>query len=432
MKDSPPDHEGSPERCDVVIVGAGAAGLMAGIHAARVLGDSGRVIGLDGARRIGMKILVAGGGRCNVTHHQVRPEDYAGSSQPAIRKVLGRFPVKRTVEFFEELGVELKQESTGKLFPVTDRAKTVLGALLDAWRDAGAELRFPRRVESIDFLSPGFHIRGEGTDLIADRVILTPGGKALPKSGSDGSGYQLARSLGHTITDAVHPALVPLVLRGGSELRDLSGIAAEVGMEVRDGRGRRIAGYAAPLLCTHFGVSGPVVLDASRHLLAARLAGDAEAHVIVDWLPDDDRAAFEATLLGSKGGQTIAGLLRGKLPERMVLTLSMVAGLQASDRVRGLSREARGRLLTTLFEHRIPVEGDRGYTHAEATAGGVPLSEVRLDTMESRKIPGLHLAGEILDVDGRVGGFNFQWAWASGHLAGTAAAKAGTPQSPKA
>ena len=407
----------------MVVVGAGAAGLMAGIHAARALGSNGRVIGLDGARRIGMKILVAGGGRCNVTHHEVRPEDYAGSSQPAIRKVLGRFPVKRTIEFFEELGVELKRESTGKLFPVTDRAKTVLGALLDAWRDAGAELRFPRRIESIEFLSPGFRVRGEQTDLIADRVILATGGKALPKSGSDGAGYQLARGLGHTITDAVHPSLVPLVLRDGSALRELSGVASEARLEVRDGRGRRIASYTAPLLCTHFGVSGPVVLDASRHLLAARLAGDAEAHVVLDWLPEEDRAGFEASLLGAAGGQTIAGVLRGRLPERLVTTLTAVAGLQGSDRVRGLSRESRNRLLEALFDHRILVDGDRGYTHAEATAGGVPLSEVRLDSMESRRTPGLHLAGEILDVDGRVGGFNFQWAWASGHLAGIAAAR---------
>ena len=427
---TPPDHDGASERCDVVVVGAGAAGLMAGIHSARKLGGSGRVVGLDGARRVGMKILVAGGGRCNVTHHAVRPEDYAGSTRPAIRKVLGRFPVERTVEFFKELGVELKRESTGKLFPVTDRAKTVLNALLDAWRDAGADLRFPRRVESIESLAPGFRIRGEGTDLIADRVILTTGGRALPKSGSDGAGYELARGLGHTITDAVHPSLVPLVLRDGSELRELSGVASEVRLEIRDGRGRRIVDYTAPLLCTHFGVSGPAVLDASRHLLAARLAGDAEAHAIVDWLPGEDRAAFEGAMLGSSGGQTIAGLLRGTLPERLVATLSMVAGLEASDRVRGLSRSSRGRLLDTLFAHRIIVDGDRGYTHAEATAGGVPLSEVRLDSMESRTTPGLHLAGEILDVDGRVGGFNFQWAWASGQVAGTSAARALAAASP--
>ena len=413
-----------PERCDVAVVGAGAAGLMAGIHAARTLGDSGDVVGLDGARRIGMKILVAGGGRCNVTHHEVRPEDYAGSSQPAIRKVLGRFSVQRTIEFFEDLGVELKREPTGKLFPVTDRAKTVLGALLDAWRHAGADLRFPRRVESIEPLSPGFRVRGEGTDLVADRVILTTGGKALPKSGSDGAGYDLARALGHSVTHHVHPALVPLVLREGSELRDLSGVASEARLEVRDGRGRRLATYTAPLLCTHFGISGPVVLDASRHLLSARLAGDAEAHMVLDWLPRENRGSFEADLLGAAGGQTIAGVLRGRLPERLASTLSLVAGLQGSDRVRGLSRASRNRLLAALFEHRIQVDGDRGYSHAEATAGGVPLSEVRLDTMESRPTPGLHLAGEILDVDGRVGGFNFQWAWASGQVAGLAAAKA--------
>lgn len=425
-------HDAGPDRCDVVVVGTGAAGLMAGIHAARRLPGGGRVVGLDGARRIGMKILVAGGGRCNVTHHAVRPEDYAGSSRPAIRKVLGRFSVERTIEFFAELGVELKREPTGKLFPVTNRAKTVLEALLGAWDDAGADLRFPRRIESIEPLDGGFRVRGERTDLFAGRVILATGGKALPKSGSDGAGYELARSLGHTITDALHPALVPLLLEDRSELRGISGIATEARLEIRDGRGKPIASYTAPILCTHFGVSGPVVLDASRHLLAARHAGDAEACAVVDWLPNRDRAGFERELLGSKGAQTIAGLLRGVLPERMVATLADIAGLAPSDRARGLSREQRGRLLTTIFEQRLGVVGDRGYTHAEATAGGVPLSEVRLDSMESRITPGLHLIGEILDVDGRVGGFNFQWAWASGHVAGVAASKTVDAESPKA
>ncbi|MCP4836585.1 MAG: aminoacetone oxidase family FAD-binding enzyme [Phycisphaera sp.] len=423
MNHSAGEH-GDADRCDIAIVGAGAAGLMAGVHAARALPGGGRVVGLDGARRIGAKILVAGGGRCNVTHHEVRPEDYAGSSRPAIRKVLGRFSVPRTIEFFSELGVELKRESTGKLFPVTNKAATVLTSLLDAWRDAEAELRFPRRVASIEPLSPGFRIRGEDIDLFADRVILATGGRALPKSGSDGAGYAIARKLGHTITDAVHPALVPLLLEDRSRLRALSGISAEATMEVRDGRGRGIATYRAPLLCTHFGISGPVVLDASRHLLSARSAGDTDAFVVVDFLPDHDRDSFEAEILGAKGSQTIGGMLRGLLSERLVLTLAAIAGLEVSDRVRSLSREARVRLLDAIFEQRLEVVGDRGYTFAEATAGGVPLSEIRLDTMESRVTPGLHLIGEILDVDGRVGGFNFQWAWASGHVAGLAAAKA--------
>lgn len=422
MTAGPPSSAGA-DFCDIAVVGAGAAGLMAGIHAARTLGDSGTVVGLDGARRIGAKILVAGGGRCNVTHHEVRPEDYAGSSRNAIRKVLGRLSVERTVAFFAELGVELKREETGKLFPVTNKAATVLTALLDAWRDSGADLRFPRRVESIDVVDDGFHIRGVETDLVARRLILATGGRALPKSGSDGAGYDFVRRFGHTITPSIHPALVPLVLPEDDPIRGVSGIATPARLSIRDGRGKAIISYEAPLLCTHFGISGPVVLDASRHLLAAHRAGDHEAHALLDWLPEDDRNEFESGMLTAPGGLTIAALLRGRLPERLVATLALVAKVETRDRVRGLSKESRRRLVEALFEHRLEVIGDRGYTFAEATAGGVPLSEVRLDSMESRIVPGLHLAGEILDVDGRVGGFNFQWAWASGYVAGGSAAK---------
>ena len=177
-------------------------------------------------------------------------------------------------------------------------------------------------------------------------------------------------------------------------------------------------------LCTHFGISGPVVLDASRHLLAARAEGDA-AEARVDWLPDEDRDAFEGSMLSASGQTTCQGILRGRFPERLLRMLLLAGGVEATDRVRTLTRARRLEFLDVLFDHRLEVVGDRGYTFAEATAGGVPLSEIRLDTMESRIVPGLHLAGEICDVDGRVGGFNFQWAWASGFLAGRAVGRAG-------
>ena len=167
---------------------------------------------------------------------------------------------------------------------------------------------------------------------------------------------------------------------------------------------------------------GPVVLDASRHLLAARAAGDRDSYVVLDWLPGLDRAEFERGLLEARGNATLAGLLRPLLPDRLVTTLLSAVGLEDATRARGLTRKQRTDLVRILFEHRVEVDGDRGYTFAEATAGGVPLSEVRLDSMESRIVPGFHLVGEVLDVDGRVGGFNFQWAWATGHVAGVAIA----------
>lgn len=411
----------SVESVDVLIVGAGAAGLMAAIHAGRASGPDVRILVVDGARKIGAKILVAGGGRCNVTHHEVRPEDYGGSSRNAIRKVLRAYPVDAVVEFFAAEGVALKREETGKLFPTTDKARTVLDALLGAVSRAGVELRHPVRVESVERREEGFIVSGPDFQATARRVVLCTGGKALPKSGSDGAGLEIARRLGHSITDAVHPALVPLVLADVDPIRELGGIAAPVTLTIRGGNGRSIAEYSAPLLCTHFGVSGPVVLDASRYLLAARADGD-EADAVVRWLPDEDRGEFERSMLGASGGATCQSILKGSLPDRLLRMLLHAAGVEPTDRVRGLTRDRRRALLDALFEHPLVVVGDRGYTFAEATAGGVPLAEIRLDSMESRVVPGLHLAGELCDVDGRVGGFNFQWAWASGRVAGAAAA----------
>ncbi len=408
---------------DVLVVGAGAAGLMAGIHAGRGSGADARVLVVDGARKIGAKILVAGGGRCNVTHHEVRPEDYGGSSRNAIRKVLRAYPVEAVVEFFAAEGVTLKREETGKLFPTTDKARTVLDALLGALEKARVELLHPVRIESVERRGDAFVVAGPEFEAIARRVVLCTGGKALPKSGSDGAGLEIARGLGHSITDAVHPALVPLVLADVDPIRELGGIAAPVTLTIRAGNGRAIAEYTAPILCTHFGVSGPVVLDASRYLLAARAAGD-DATAAVQWLPGDARAEFEQAMLGASGGATCQSMLKGRLPDRLLRMLLHAAGVEPTDRVRSLTRPRRRALLDALFDHPLVVVGDRGYTFAEATAGGVPLSEIKLDSMESRVVPGLHLAGELCDVDGRVGGFNFQWAWASGRVAGAAAAKA--------
>ena len=282
------------ERSDIVVVGAGAAGLMAAIEAARAAAGSGtRVVVLEGAAKLGAKILIAGGGRCNVTNEVVRPEDFNGSSHHSIRKVLGRLDVQHTRAFFEEIGVRLKSEAGGKLFPTTDRAATVLEALLAAATDAGVELVNPRRVDRIERRAGSLVVSGEWGEIEAARVILACGGRSLPRTGSDGGGYDLARALGHSTTDRIFPALVPLLLPEGHALRGLSGVSKQVRLEVRAAAGHRIASATGSLLCTHFGVSGPVVLDISRHWLDAG-ADDAEAghggqaekcSLVCDWVP---------------------------------------------------------------------------------------------------------------------------------------------------
>jgi hypothetical protein len=406
-------------RADVAIVGAGAAGLMAAIWAARE-GPGRRIVLLDGASKLGAKILIAGGGRCNVTHERVDASAFAGSSPNSIRKVLGRFDVPRTVSFFESLGVALKREETGKLFPVTDRARTVLEALIGEAGRVGVDILPSHRVDSVAPVSGGFDVRGDWGRIGAARVVLATGGKSVPRTGSDGNGYEIARALGHTVT-RLFPALVPLTLPGGHFLAALSGVASEASLEVLSPAGKRLAASAGPVLCAHFGLTGPAVLDISRHYIAASM-DDAAAQLVVSWIPGTTAAELESELV-ALGAASVSGHLARRIPGRLADALCAAAGVAPNTQGHELRRQDRRALAVSATRMRLPVAGNRGFDYAEATAGGVPLTEIRLDTMESRACPGLHLCGEICDVDGRIGGFNFQWAWASGYTAGSAAGR---------
>jgi len=418
---------------DIAIIGAGAAGLFAAIWAGRAFmaadgagaSGSGRIIAFDGASRVGAKILVAGGGRCNVTHHAVDEQQYAGSSRNAIKKVLRRFDVPRTVEFFEQLGVHLKQEETGKLFPTTDDAHTVLNALLGAAAQAHVRLAHPWRVSEVRKEGDMFVVYGEddAEPVTARRVILATGGMALPKSGSDGHGYRIAKALGHTMTPRIFPALVPLTMPSDHWICKLTGITLHTTLELRASSGKRLSTFTNSTLLTHFGLSGPGPLDISRYLAAAKHE-DAGAGLYINWLPGATREQVDAELL-ALGKRSPGRYLRERgLPERLADGICHAARVDPSMHGHALTREARKELLRLIVDTDAPISGDRGFTRAEVTAGGVPLAEIQLDTMESRTCPGLYLCGEVCDVDGRIGGFNFQWAWASGYIAGKAAAEA--------
>src|SRR4051794_18564753 len=375
---------------DVAVIGAGAAGLMAAIFAGRA---GKHVVAFDAAPKIGAKILISGGGRCNVTHDVVRADDFNGNRN-AIGKVLRAFDVARTVEFFEELGVPLKREETGKLFPVSDRARDVVDALLRAAREAGVEIRTGVRVTSLDGLD-------------AQRIILATGGRSVPKTGSDGSGYALARALGHTVTPVI-PALVPLIVAEGHWSRAISGTSVEAELAVKSPTGRVLHRERGSMLFTHFGLSGPAVLDVSRHFIAAQ-----PATLAANFLPGEMFESLERLLLSHENPHaTLASILRRRLPDRLIAHVASDIALTR------LSKDDRRRAIRNAVDCVLPVERDRGFDFAEVTAGGVPLSEVDVRTMRSRLAPNLSLAGEILDVDGKIGGYNFQWAWASGFLAG--------------
>jgi predicted Rossmann fold flavoprotein len=416
----------APERAEIAVVGAGAAGLMAAICAARAAPQA-RVVALDGARTLGAKILVAGGGRCNVTHDTVDASAFAGGSRHAISRVLRQFDVPETIRFFAELGIPLKREETGKLFPVSNRARTVLEGLLDGARAAGVEVYHPRRVQAIAREGDDFRLSGDWGALTAQRVILATGGKSLPKSGSDGGGYALAQALGHSLTARIFPALVPLLLPEGHFLRGLSGVSIDAALSVHGAGGKRLHALAGAVLFTHFGLSGPAVLDISRYWLDAR-AADRGAALAMNALPALTPDQLDADLR-ALGRATPLTYLSRKLPDRLARALVIKAGLDPALPASQLPRDARRALVTAVTALPLPVTGDRGFTYAEVTAGGVPLNELHPDTLESRCCPGLYLCGEICDVDGRIGGYNFQWAWSSGYAAGRAAAHSITPHS---
>jgi len=406
------------ETADVIVVGGGAAGLATAIFAARRRPER-KVLVLDGARKLGAKILVSGGGRCNVTNTVVTEADFKGGSSLFVRRVLRAFRVEQTVAFFEELGVTLHEEEGGKLFPDSNRARTVLDALLGEAELRGVRIFPGHRVVSLERQDGRFLVKTPERSVSAGRVVLATGGLSLPKTGSDGLGLDIARHLGHSLVPTT-PALVPLVLQGDFH-RTLSGVSQPVELAVRV-EGRAPVRITGSLLWTHFGVSGPAVLDASRFWCRARLEGG-EATVSACLLPGDDFENVEKRILSAAAERPrlqIQSVVSEKLPASVARAVLLELGLSGETPVGRLSREDRRRLVHTLVDWPLAVTGSRGYSFAEATAGGIPLEEIDPATMASRTCPGLYLVGEILDVDGRIGGFNFQWAWSTGWVAGAA------------
>jgi predicted Rossmann fold flavoprotein len=409
----------------IAIVGAGAAGLMAGVSAARSDAASGaEVVLLEGAKEPGRKILISGGGRCNVLPSASTPDDFhTQGSRHALRRLLGAWPLAEQRAFFEdELHLPLRLEpETGKLFPVSEQARTVRDALLRAARAAGAALHCPWRAVAIARAGDGFLLTADdGRTLHAERLILATGGQSVPKTGSDGAGYAFARALGHT-TLPVYPALVPLTTQD-ARLTALSGLALPVRWRALVA-GKVIEERERELLFTHQGFSGPAVLDASHWFTRER------AEIRVDWGAHGREAWSRALDAAGGGRRSVAGAMEGRIPARLAATLAEIAGVAPGTQLAQLDRARRTRLLETLADFPLPIAGSRGFAVAEVTGGGVPLGEVDPSTLASRACPGLFLCGEILDGFGRIGGYNFQWAWATGRSAGRGAAASLTARS---
>lgn len=413
-----------PSHADVVIVGAGAAGLTTAIavrrHQPRL-----RVALLDGAARPGAKILVSGGGRCNVANKIISERDFWGGRGAIVRRILRAFTVDDTIAFFRGLGITLREEAGGKLFPESNRARDVLSALLDGVSRAGASLVAPARVQRIARDGGQFAIETSRGSIAARAVVLATGGLSLPKSGSDGAGYGFAREFGHTIVPTT-PALAPLLLDAAAPRAihtRVQGVSLDVEMRVWID-GRLATHIDGALLWTHFGVSGPAVLNASRHWARAVLERT-DVRITVNLHPGDTFESVDARwreAMVAHPRSTLRTRLSAAFPDSLASAVLEALDLDGDLVVAHLSRDDRRQLARTLVDWPLAVTDTRGYNFAEVTAGGVDLAQVDPATMESRRCPDLFLVGEVLDVDGRIGGFNFQWAWATGHVAGRAVA----------
>ena len=404
---------------DVIVVGAGAAGLLAAIHAAEC---GRRVLVLEKNRKPGVKILMSGGTRCNVTHATDERGIIAAYGPPGrfLHSALAALGVQDTIGLFEAEGVALKVEETGKIFPVSNKALDVLEALLRRLRRTNATLALEEPVRDLQRSEIGFVLTTPRRILTTTCVILTTGGQSYPGSGTTGDGYVITARFGHTIVPP-RPALVPITV-DAPWVADLRGVTLpDVRVRIMENK-EVLQGARGSLLFAHFGLTGPVVLDLSRVVSGhprPRSLG-LEMDLLPTWKETDldEHLRVETAASGKK---QLAAVLTTLLPRRLCDALLPQAGLAVDRKAAALSRADRARLVACLKRLPLPVSGTLGFGKAEVTAGGVALAEVDSRTMQSKIVPNLYIAGELLDLDGPIGGYNFQAAWSTGWLAGGAA-----------
>ena len=399
---------------DVIIIGAGPAGLMAAIPCA---GGKLRTLVLDGSETIGAKLLISGGGRCNVTNLKASETDYQTGEPRTVRNILRAFPPERTLAFFKEFGVEMVLEEGTKYFPKEQSAKVVLQALLQASHRAGVVIQQGKKVKIVSKERGIFRISGEGFEYLAQTLVIATGGLSYPGTGSDGSGFLLAKSLGHSIVPTT-PALTPLIT-DDPDWKNLAGITLPVELSIFV-NGKKTARSDGALLFTHIGFSGPAVLDISGPWLRCSAK---QKELRVNFLParrEADMIAEFARWVAAHADRSWKRSLASYFSDRLAEVLLKKHRIDPRMKLGQISKKERESFIHSLFRFPVEVTGSQGYEKAEATAGGVDLREVDAKILESKRCPGLFFAGEVLDVDGRIGGFNFQWAWASGIVVGKA------------
>jgi predicted Rossmann fold flavoprotein len=414
---------------DVIVIGGGPAGLMACVGALR---QHARVLLLEKGEKLGRKLIISGGGRCNVTNNKDIDE--------MVRQIPGngrymytafhQFGPKDIIRFFEGLGVALKEEDNGRMFPVTDKATTVAETLIRHIRDRGAAIRLHAGVDKLlfeDGAVKGVTLHG-GERILAPSVVIASGGMSVPKTGSTGDGYPWARSVGHTITD-LFPTEVPVTsntpwIKDGS----LMGLALRgVDLVLLDGKGKKLTTQHGDMLFTHFGVSGPAGLRLGHYVSVARRKKPGELLTLeIDMFPAKNvDEVYQETykLTAEEPKKAVKNVLKGYVPERLVPLLLALAEVP-EDTTHAHIPKARWQALARLMKHLpVTITGTLSIEEAFVTGGGVHTKEVDPKTMGSKLVPGLFFAGEVLDVHAHTGGYNITIAFSSGHVAGTSAAK---------
>lgn len=404
---------------DIIIAGAGASGLTAGIHAAR---NGAHVLILEHMERAGKKILATGNGKCNFTNEKQGIAYYNGKNPAFVLPALRQFGLSETLVFFDELGVYPKKKKNGCYYPSSGQAVSVLEALLMECRRLNVRIAYNVGIREIKKEKEGFSFHTKQGIFESRCCIIATGGKSAKKTGSDGSGNLYIEKFGHKLTDIV-PALVQLQGKQ-SFLKEIAGIRADGKVSIYIEK-EKIAEDTGELQLTEFGVSGIPAFQVSRCASQALLEGK-KVFATLNFLPDLSRGEaqdlMERRFLCYGKGKKAAQALIGLFPDKLNLVLLKEARISPDKAAGDCTIEELKCLAEKSQDLRVDITGTKGFDHAQVSAGGVDTSEVNPTTMESRLIPGLYFAGEVLDVDGMCGGYNLQWAWSSGYIAGTSAA----------
>lgn len=410
---------------NVLVIGGGAAGLLAGIAAAQ---SGAQTVILEKMRRPGKKILITGKGRCNITNNcdlQEIIKNIPGNGR-FLNSALRRFTNQDIVQLLEDNGLPTKVERGGRVFPVSDKAADVVDTLVKIYKNYGGKLLTDCKVKSItaEFGKITGAVTADGQKFTADAVILAAGGSSYPGTGSDGSGVKLAKALGHTIVPLA-PSLVPLE-------SDSPYIAGLQGLSLRNIGGtvyadsKKIGSEFGEMLFTHFGVSGPIILSLSKCVAEAFARGAQDVELAIDLKPALDKDKLDARLqrdFMQYSRKQMPNGMKDLLPQRLIAPVLDQAFIDEEKFVNQLSRAERRRLVDVLKAFTVPITGTRPIAEAIVTAGGVSLKEIDPKTMESKLIKGLFFAGEVMDIDGYTGGYNLQAAFSTGYAAGTFAAQ---------